>query len=115
MNKISDIAVKNEIKFILLTMPDNSIWQISANIIATARAKNLAYHDCGDENKECWQEIFDKEYAITLRNSYELYDYAINEMSWTELNAIMIKSPPPPLPADYEEWYNKDDASWNYE
>ena len=89
--------------FLHLTMPDNSVWQVEADLIATSRATALADIDWGTEKTEDWQKTFNYEYSRTMHNPYVLCFWA-SRMRWAELNAIMIESPP--RNKNYEEWYS---------
>lgn len=83
-------------KLLQITMPDYSVWNVRADLIAEDRAE---YYD--EFKNEDFREIFNE----TLENPDILIDWAENNMDWDTIkaNAIKIKEGK----VDYEDgWRN---------
>ena len=102
-NEIKDKDVEKELTFIYITMPDNSVWQVKAEVIATLVATAIADRDWGKVRTEQWQKAFNYAYNHLMHNSYELWLYAGHYMSWQDLEATMIA---PPIIPNYALWFN---------
>lgn len=84
-------------KQIQITMPDNSVWGVPAELVAKDRGDYYAAKEGEDSGKA--------EYAISLEDDDELLDWAANNMNWNDVvhSAIMIR----PGKVDYQEgWVN---------
>ena len=113
-NEIDDKTVEQEITFIFITMPDKSVWQVEAALIATSRATAIADRDWGKVRTEDWQKTFNYAYSCAIHNSYVLWLYAEHYIMWLDLAATMIV-PPIVAPTNYGLWYTTTLASWTYE
>lgn len=85
-------------KYLQVTMPDNSIWKVEAIIIAEDRASYLSENEGGSYN------LILRE---TLADSDLLIEWAKNEMNWKDVknNAIRVED----CDVDYEDgWCNGD-------
>jgi hypothetical protein len=85
-----------QLKYIRVTMPDNSRWDILAAIIADNRAKY--YQSDG----------YDEEYAYAMNNDDELFDWAAGNMNWEDVKEFAVKVPEvPSVSVDYQDgWIN---------
>ena len=83
---------------LLVTMPDGSVWQVPAHWVADNRAKHYA-----DEDPET---TYETEYAYTLRDHYELKDWARNNMNWSDVATKAVQVQPPPAVNFQEGWVN---------
>ena len=84
-------------KNLRIKMPDLSIWQVPAHLIAENRAKYYA------ERKG--KELYLEEYEFTLNDDSILIDWATNNMDWEDVSqyATIIEKPE----VDYQEgWIN---------
>jgi hypothetical protein len=78
-------------KYLRVTMPDGSKWDVSAKVIAGNRAEYYADDDPDTS--------YDEE--------YELQDWAANNMNWHEVKDIAKKAEIEPPAVDYQEgWVN---------
>ena len=88
------------LKYLIVIMPDHTIWRIPALFIAEDRAKYYVEHD-GDPS------IFDDEVEFALTDEYELVDWANNNMNWSEVVSVAEKMPNEIIPCSYERaWPN---------
>jgi hypothetical protein len=90
-------------KFLQFTMGDGSVWEMQAEEIAKRRADYYATRDHEQEGLD-YQKVYEEEYAYTLSDSYELTDWACNNMDWSEIKELSVVVQPP-RDIDYEaEW-----------
>lgn len=86
-------------KYLRITMPDGSKYDVPAKIIAENRAKYYADIDP--------DTTYEEEYEFTMTDSYELKDWAANNMNWDEVKAHAVKVPAEKKEPDYQEgWIN---------
>lgn len=86
-------------KYLRVTMPDLSKWDIPAQIIADNRAKYYAEID----PETTYQEEFD----FIMSDKYELCDWAANNMNWDNVKECAVKVKETQPPVDYQEgWLN---------
>jgi len=85
-------------KFLRVTMPDGSKWDVPARVIAENRAKYYAEVDS--------DTTYQEEFEFTMSDNYELKDWAAGNMNWSDVenHAQYVINPPTP---DYQEgWVN---------
>ncbi len=90
-----------EVKFLRVTMPDKSKWDIPAEVIANNRTEYYAKVDGFGPMSGHWEEEFEQS-----MKPYELKDWAANNMDWKDVVAHAI-----PVEDDYtvdyqEGWIN---------
>jgi hypothetical protein len=87
-------------KYLRVTMPDGSQWDIPAEIVADDRAKYYAKIDTDTTYKE--------EYEYTLSDDSEIFDWAANNMNWDDVKDHAVKvSEYHMTAADFQEgWVN---------
>lgn len=87
-------------KRIHVTMKDGSVWAFPAEIVAKRRAQFYA------DLPGAAQGDYDQEFEYAMRHHYELTDWAVGNMNWSDVapHAVQIE---PPAEADYED-------SWLY-
>ena len=79
-------------KVIIVTMPDNSQWQVPCDVIAEDRA--VYYSEDTDKNKRSYDEVYNE----TMADMDLLIDWGENNMNWSYLK---------PPSVDYEDgWCN---------
>lgn len=86
-------------------MPDGSEWDVPADLVAHNRAAYYANKDTGETSGEKHTALYKKEMEYTLRDHYELKDWAANNMNWEDVqsSATMHKAGS----VDYQEgWVN---------
>jgi hypothetical protein len=91
-----------EDKKYIVTMPDGSKWALPVMVIARDRAKNYADEFDGDVERSLAEDTL----PLFEEESYEIHDWASNNMNWDEVcdEAEKIEEPEAP---DYQEgWVN---------
>jgi hypothetical protein len=92
-------------KYIRVTMPDGSDWQVPASLVAEPRARYYAEHDTGQTEGEDFEVAFRTEVRNVV--AADLIDWAQNNMNWEDVqaNAVMVLTPDSHV--DYQEgWVN---------
>ena len=87
-------------KYLRVTMPDGSKWDVPVMLIVHNRAKLYAETDP--------ETSFDKEVEYALNDEYEIEDWAANNMNWEDvvLQAQIVEEA---RGVDYQEgWINGD-------
>ena len=88
-------------KYLLVTMPDNSIWSIPTRLIAENR--NDYYIKVRGENAADVEAETEKLFA----DDYEVIDWAVNNMNWSDVadEAVLAKR----AETDYQEGWLEGD------
>ena len=88
-------------KYLLVTMPDNSIWSIPTRLIAENR--NDYYLKVRGENAADVEAETEKLFA----DDYEVIDWAVNNMDWSDVadEAVLAKR----AKTDYQEGWLEGD------
>jgi hypothetical protein len=88
-------------KYLLVTMPDNSIWSIPTRLIAENR--NDYYIKVRGENAADVEAETEKLFA----DDYEVIDWAVNNMDWSDVadEAVLAKR----AKTDYQEGWLEGD------
>jgi len=68
---------KTKDKYLRVTMPDGSKWDVPALLIAQNRARSIVEVDT--------ETSFDEEVKFALENEYEILDWAANYMNWKDV------------------------------
>ena len=87
-------------KYLLVEMPDLSVWRVPTQIIADARTDYYTER-CGEDREKVKAET---EQLFTA-HEYEIEDWAANNMDWDEVktHAVQVKA----SEVDYQEgWIN---------
>ena len=85
-------------KYLRVTMPDGSKWDVPANVIANHRALIRERDEQGTYTKEL-------EFAIA--DDFELEDWAANNMNWRDVQHFAERFEDAPATVDYQEgWTN---------
>lgn len=85
-------------KYLRVTMPDGSKWDVPALLIAQHRAREIVETDT--------ETSFDAEVKFALEDEYEIKDWAANNMDWKDvvLQAQIVNED---RKVDYQEgWIN---------
>ena len=93
-------------KYLRITMPDDSQWDVPMIIIAEDRARYYAQKDAY-AGQGVYIELYHDELAG--QDDDDLLDWAANNMNWSEVadRAVRVDTPLPPV--DYQEgWMNGD-------
>ena len=81
-------------KYIRVTMPDLSKWDIPADFIAKTRAEYYANKDTKKLEvipSGLWGKIFNEELDYAMNDSYELFDWLSNNMNWADVKDVAEK------------------------
>ena len=76
-------------KYILVTMPDNSVWRVRTEAVVVNRAVYYATQ-AKERGEDYWTE-FEKEYKYAHANNDEVLDWAANNMNWSDVADIAEK------------------------
>lgn len=83
-------TTKQKIKYLRVTMPDDSKWDVPADLIATNRAQYYAKLD-GEGNPTEEKKIFEDELKYALTDDDELIDWAVGNMDWKDVAHYAIE------------------------
>ncbi len=90
-----------ENKFLRITMPDDSQWDVSVMIIAKNRAKWY------EKDFGSFEESLYKDTLPLFEDDYEIEDWAENNMNWEDVKDFAKKVILPTLEVDYQDgWIN---------
>jgi len=92
-------------KFLRVTMPDGSKWDIPAKPIAEERARYYAKSDTGKESGPEFDKVFNELVEDALEDTYEIIDWASNNMNWSDVKDVAKKVSD--MEIDFQEgWVN---------
>ena len=77
-------------KYLRVTMPDGSKWDVPAKLIAEKRARYHAKSDTGKESGPEFEKVFAKEVKYALEDEYEIVDWASNNMNWSDVEYVAV-------------------------
>lgn len=84
-------------KYIRITMPDGSLWDVPADIVADNRAEY--YKEDG----------YDDEFQYAMEDDSILFDWAAGNMNWDDVKEYATQFFPPDTEANFQEgWVNGD-------
>lgn len=93
-------------KYLSTTMPDGSKWGVPVDIIARSRATHYA-SEFGDDVE---RSLAEDTMPLFADNEYEIEDWAVNNMNWSDFDGHQIKLEDAP-PTDFQEaWMSGDKA-----
>lgn len=85
----------NPKKYLRVTMPDNTRWDVPCEVIAKNRAEY--YKEDG----------YDEEFEYTMSNEFELTDWAANNMYWDDVKKYAKQAPDATVEFDFDDgWCN---------
>ena len=87
-------------EYVYLTMPDYSEWRLQVSVILDNYIKYLVeYDDMSEEDaRETATQLFEDD-------SYEINDWLLNNMDWSEFNQDLVQISEPKKP-NYENNWN---------
>lgn len=87
-------------KYLQVTMPDGSKWNVPAKIIAENRA------DYYGKKEPPYKKTFKEEFAHAMSDPEDLIDWAANNMNWSDVESV-AKLSEDANPIDFQEgWCN---------
>ena len=85
-------------KYLRVTMPDGSKWDVPARLVAENRAKYYAKNDP--------DTTYEEEFEFTMSDEYELFDWAADNMNWEDVEEFAVRHLGP-YDTDFQEgWVN---------
>lgn len=94
-------------KYLRVTMPDDSQWDVPALLIAESRARYYAELDVKRGDATDFDQAFADEVEYALGDSYEIEDWAANNMNWSDVASAAVQVVAPPSTVDYQKgWVN---------
>lgn len=95
-------------KYLRVTMPDGSRWDVPCEIIAKSRASYYAKLD-SERGDGTYDDLYATEYEFTLGDEPELVDWAANNMNWSAVKEHARRVEDPPKEVDWQDgWTNGD-------
>ncbi|WP_422923068.1 hypothetical protein [Singulisphaera sp. PoT] len=92
-------------KYLRVTFSDNTVWDVPIEVIARSRAEHYA-DEFGNDVERSYRE---DSLPLLEASDSEVYEWASNNMNWSDMKAAAIQQPSLPVAVDYEEeWANCD-------
>ena len=85
-------------KYLRITMPDGSLWDVPARLVAEDRAKYYAEKD----PDTTYEEMFE----ATMSDDFDLKDWAADNMNWEDVETHAVRHLGPDDPDFQEGWVN---------
>jgi hypothetical protein len=96
-------------KFLRVTMPDGSQYDVPAYLIASNRATYYAECDTGETSGPEFDKIFKIEFDYAMACHDEIVDWAANNMNWSNVSGDSERVGGTLSPEDFQEgWLNGD-------
>lgn len=92
-------------KYLRVTMPDGSKWDIPASAIADNKAN---YHAKDKEDPKESLELYNEEYKLALGDDGELIEWAKGNMDWADVQHIAMRAHEPDETSYESGWCNAD-------
>lgn len=95
-------------KIITVTFTNGEVYNIPTYEIAHQRATYYANHDEGEQPKDKspsdeWSKVYENELKYTLEDDLEIYDWARNNMNWSDFEEDAVRIFPDKKKFDYEK------------
>lgn len=78
-------------KYLQVTMPDKSLWEMPAYLIAQQRAAYFAKDDTGQTHGPEFLAIYNQELEIGMEDDWMLIDWASNEMKFEDVEHVLVQ------------------------
>lgn len=92
-------------KVLVVTLPCGEVWEIPAEVVAKSRAAYYAQHDTGQTSGEEYDKVFAAEIEVATSDTYEIVDWAGNNMNWSDVAPFATLRKPEPRDVNYQrEW-----------
>ncbi len=89
-------------KMMTVEMPDGSKWGVPVEMIARYRATHYAREFDGDVELSLAEDTI----PLFESDDYEIQDWAVNNMNWSDFDGHQVKVESAPLPDFQEAWMN---------
>ncbi len=93
------------VKYLRVTMPDGSQWDIEAKVIADNRAQYYADQE-DPEDPAAQHEVYKEEFEYAMGDDSELLDWAPNNMDWADVEHVAVRHHPPDEDTYGDAWCN---------
>lgn len=82
-------------KYLRIEMPDGSVWELPAQMIAHERAKYYAESDAGRPDGDEFDRVYAEEVEYSLSEDSELLDFAAGNFNWSDVQSScrMVEGP----------------------
>lgn len=91
-------------KYLTVEMKDGSIWGVPVEMIARNRAEHYASEFDGDIERSLAEDTL----PLFGEAHYEIYDWAVNNMNWSDFEGHQVKLQDSPPPDFQEAWLSGD-------
>lgn len=90
-------------KYLRVEMPDGSRWDVPVDVIARSRATYYAHEIDGNVERSLREDTL----PLFAEDESEIYDWAANNMNWSDVVSFAERVPDSGRPVDYQEgWCN---------
>lgn len=89
-------------KYMTIKQRDGSVWGVPVGVIARNRAEYYAHEFGGDIERSLAEDTN----PVFQQSNYEIQDWALNNMDWSDFALFAIKITPAPEPDFNEAWGN---------
>lgn len=87
-------------KYLTVQLSDGSTWVVPVEMIARSRAAHYADEFDGDVERSLREDTI----PLFEQSPYEIEDWAVNNMNWSDFNGHQIKISNAPLPDFESAW-----------
>lgn len=91
---------------LIVEFSDGKLFKIPARFIAEDRARYYAKHDTGQTEGEEFEKEFKAEVEFALRESFEIIDWAANNMDWSDVVSEAVLIGQKETPSYEQQWTN---------
>lgn len=91
-------------KYLRVTMPDSSQWDVPIKLIALDRA--TYYLDKHPDEFETVDEALEDTIKLFESDDFEIEDWAVNNMEWNDVEDQAVRVEDPEAPDYYDGWIN---------
>lgn len=92
-------------KYLRVTMPDGSKWDVEAKVIADNRAQYYADQE-DPEDPAAQHKVYTEEFGFALNDDSELEDWAKGNMDWAGVQHTATRHHPPDEDTYEDAWCN---------
>ena len=87
-------------KLMTLQMPSGDVWGVPVDMIARNRATHYAHEFDGDVERSLAEDTL----PLFESDDYEIHDWAVNNMNWSDFNGHHVKVSESPAPDFEDAW-----------
>ena len=96
-------------KLMTVKMPSGEVWGVPVAMIAHSRATHYAKEFDGDVERSLAEDTM----PLFESDDYEIQDWAVNNMNWSDFNGHQIKVFEAPAPDFQDAWMEGDKGFFN--